>query len=312
MIVRDEADVIGECLAHLLSWCDSLSIYDTGSTDGTWDIIQDAAARDRRLIPVASEPVIVEGDTRGYLFSRVRERFRPGDWIARVDADEFYHESPRDWIPAHVASHEGRVFAQIYEFVLTRSDYAAFEAGVPCPANDESRPVQERVTKYIIQSDVEPRFFRFRRGMQWGPGQPNPWNPGLPAVRRIPVRHYRWRSFRQLKQRCALRQAMAAISYHGSHWGIGWRDWLVDDNDPWLKSWRPGEVLPAWNDVNHLNVGWTRRVQEWVYRGRLAGIADVLRPAWPASRQPRPLPEGFEEKVRAALQDSSDQNVCAP
>jgi len=299
MIIRDEADVIGECLTHLLTWCDSLSVYDTGSTDGTWEIVRDAASKDRRINPVASEPVIAEGDTRGYLFSRVRDRFKPGDWIARVDADEFYHVSPREWIAANVAPHEARVFAQMYEFVLTKADYAAYEAGLPCPPNDINRPVQERVTRYIIQSDVEPRFFRFRGGMRWAPGQPGPWNPGLPAVKRIPVRHYRWRSFEQLRRRCALRRAMAEISYHGSHWVIPWRDWLVDDADPWLREWRPGEVLPEWHDTNHQPTGRRGLAQRALYWSGAVAVLDLLRPGWPRGRRPRALPEGFDEVLRA-------------
>jgi glycosyltransferase involved in cell wall biosynthesis len=309
MIIRDEADVVCECLTHLLTWCDSLSIYDTGSTDGTWDLIHEAARRDRRINPVASEPVIAEGDTRGYLFSRVRDRFRSGDWIARVDADEFYHAPPREWLVSNVAAHEARVFAQMYEFVLTKADYTAFEAGLPCPPNDTTRPVQERVTKYIIQSDVEPRFFRFRRGMQWGPGQPGPWNPGLPAARRIPVRHYRWRSFEQLRRRCALRQAMAEISYHGSHWAIPWRDWLVDDADPWLKSWKPGEVLPTWNDTNHLPTGVRKFAQDALYRTGLVSAMDAFRREWPRGRKPRPLPEGFQSRVQQDPPPSTRKNA---
>jgi len=32
--VRDEADIIGQCLEHLLRWADSIYVFDNGSVDG--------------------------------------------------------------------------------------------------------------------------------------------------------------------------------------------------------------------------------------------------------------------------------------
>jgi len=292
MIVRDEADIIGECMEHLLSWCDALHVYDTGSTDGTWDLVNDAARRDRRVNPLASEPVVPEGDTRGYLFSRVRHTFRAGDWVARVDADEFYHVSPREWLPAHVRPHESRVFAQMYEFVLTHAELASHERGEYVRAIDRALPVPERLNRCVIEPVVEPRFFRFRRNMHWAPTHGNPWNPGLPAVQRIPVRHYRWRSFEQMRSRCELRRAMAAISYHGVHWHKGWREWLWDDRDPRLLTWRPGDQLPRRNHTNHLSTGMRKVAQQLLYRSGLPHVLDVVRRPWPDGVKPRPLPQG--------------------
>src|ERR1044071_5132336 len=48
MVVRDEGDIIGEVLAHVMSWADSLHVHDTGSSDGTWEVVREWAARERR------------------------------------------------------------------------------------------------------------------------------------------------------------------------------------------------------------------------------------------------------------------------
>ena len=48
--VRDEADIIGETLQHQLTWADEIYVFDTGSVDQTWEIVQDIAAGERRLI----------------------------------------------------------------------------------------------------------------------------------------------------------------------------------------------------------------------------------------------------------------------
>ena len=55
--VRDEADVIAQCLRHALTWADAIYVFDTGSVDETWEIVQDFAARDKRVVPIRKEPV---------------------------------------------------------------------------------------------------------------------------------------------------------------------------------------------------------------------------------------------------------------
>ncbi|MEQ1751412.1 MAG: glycosyltransferase, partial [Prosthecobacter sp.] len=55
--VRDEADIIGQCLQHLLMWADAIYVFDTGSVDNTWEIVQDFAAKDKRVIPLRKDPV---------------------------------------------------------------------------------------------------------------------------------------------------------------------------------------------------------------------------------------------------------------
>ncbi len=88
--VRDEADIIAPCLENLLSWADAIYVYDTGSIDGTWEIIQNVASRDRRIHLLGHEDVYFN-DTlvRGWMFEQARKNMRDGDWFLRVDADEF-------------------------------------------------------------------------------------------------------------------------------------------------------------------------------------------------------------------------------
>src|SRR5437762_68452 len=42
--VRDEGDIIRQCLEHLLVWADSVYIFDTGSVDDTWEIAREIAS----------------------------------------------------------------------------------------------------------------------------------------------------------------------------------------------------------------------------------------------------------------------------
>jgi len=55
--VRDEADIIGQCLDHALRWADEVYVFDTGSVDNTWEIVRDFASRDKRVVPMRKESV---------------------------------------------------------------------------------------------------------------------------------------------------------------------------------------------------------------------------------------------------------------
>nr|MBA2435799.1 glycosyltransferase [Chthoniobacterales bacterium] len=80
--VRDEADVVAQCLTALLAWSDSIYVFDTGSVDHTWEIVQDFAARDKGVIPLRKEPVYFsESRLRGWMFHQARQQMREGDWF---------------------------------------------------------------------------------------------------------------------------------------------------------------------------------------------------------------------------------------
>lgn len=65
--VRDEADIIGQCLDHALRWADEIYVFDTGSVDNAWEIVQEFASRDKRVVPMRKERCFsqrrVYGDT---------------------------------------------------------------------------------------------------------------------------------------------------------------------------------------------------------------------------------------------------------
>ena len=90
LAVRDEEDIIIECLDALSTWADGIFILDTGSVDNTWKLIDDYSEcsskilwREKRLV------CYTDSGVRGALFNVAREFMYPGDWFVRVDADEF-------------------------------------------------------------------------------------------------------------------------------------------------------------------------------------------------------------------------------
>jgi glycosyltransferase involved in cell wall biosynthesis len=289
LLVRDEGDIIAQTLAHLAACFDRVHVLDTGSTDETWPIVQDFARCEPHVTAHARWDVSGNVGRRAYMFERVRETISPGDWIARVDADEFYHIPPRDFLREFVAPHESRVFAQHYEFVVLRSELDEWErierdTGAPPPAPQN---IQRERTRCILDESMwfEYRLFRFRRTMRWHHSQGNPFNPGLTARLRIPIRHYRWRSLAQMRSRLALRAAQSKLDPHGDHWQRSdSRAWIIDDADPRLRTWYPGCPndldLPdprAGTDLRHLEWPAKRRKQIFLYRSGLPHLLDLFR-----------------------------------
>lgn len=292
LLVRDEADVLPQVLSHLLEWCASIHVYDTGSTDGTWEIVHDFAGRERRVQPFLREAIANDLSLRGRMFERLQSGFRRGDWIMRADADEFYVESPETWLRERVRGCEGRVCTQQYEFVFTTRDLEAWERGEESVA-DRSRPICSRRRRFYVEPEAELRFCRYRPGMRWGQGHNLPFNPGHVAQERIGVRHYRWRDPPQMDARCRLRAACAKVTHHGPHWSIAdWRRWVFDDADPRLHTWTPGTPLPARRGLEHLGPPSRRLAQRVMYASGLPSLLDRFRPTW--SDGPPPAPFRFE------------------
>jgi hypothetical protein len=297
MCVHDEADVLEEALDHILANVDALHVLDTGSTDGCWDIVQARARRDARLASATRAEVRFTNDMRGILFERARHTFRPGDWVARMDPDEFFvpdllptddpwhAASLREFLERRVMPHEGRVFARMFEFVITRQEAEKLERAADRgeSGEDPSQSITQRRRAYVTDPVPEPRFFRFRKGMRWGPLNPNPFNPGVPARARLAIAHYRWRTLEQMKRRFEIRKQLGAITPHGTHWDRSdWREWLIDESDPRVRWRRDGDVLIGPHDENHLTAG-PRRVAERVLHGSgLVHVADRLRRGWSA------------------------------
>src|SRR4051794_38075671 len=117
--VRDEADIIEQSLSALLTWADAIYVFDTGSVDETWDIVQAAAARDGRVIPLKRNPVFFcDTKVRAWLFHQARQYMHDGDWFLRVDADEFHHVPPPEFIKTRIRKCETVAWHQYYDFRL--------------------------------------------------------------------------------------------------------------------------------------------------------------------------------------------------
>src|SRR4051794_11899610 len=308
--VRDEADIIGQSLTRLLEWADAIYIFDTGSVDETWEIIEDFAAKEKRIKLLGKEPVFFsETRLRGWMFHQARDDMRHGDWFMRVDADEFHHIDPPEFVNERMQKHETIAYHQYYDFCLLESEVADWEAAQETLA-DRARPIHERRRWYMPSIYSEPRLCRYRRTMQWPPTVSFPFNAGFVARERLPIRHYPHRDPTQLERRCRLRAVMMADAENSANWSRPelhhwaqneWRRFIRSDTDPDLKYWEPGSVLPEVHLLNHLAKPHIRLVQRLVHKFLLE-LLDNRRSSWPANAFPQRIPNTVEARLRSELQ----------
>jgi glycosyltransferase involved in cell wall biosynthesis len=307
--VRDEADVIGQSLHRALLWADAIYVFDTGSTDNTWEIVQDVAVRHERVIPLRKEPVYFS-DTRlrSHIFHITRHQMREGDWFLRVDADEIHHISPPEFVKQHMRKHETLAYHQYYDFRLTESELKAWERGEETLA-DRARPIEDRRRHYTVSTYSEPRLCRYRSTMQWPETVSFPHNAGFVARERLPIRHYPHRDPVQLDRRCRLRAIMMADAENRANWSrpdlhhwdkAEWRKFVTPDDLPGLKYWQAGTELPLVRQTNHLQRPHVRAIQRLIHTVALPFL-DRLRPRFSAIAQPRPIPSHVVEQLRREL-----------
>ena len=306
--VRDEADIIGQCLYHALRWADEIYVFDTGSVDNTWEIVQEFASRDKRVVPMRKEPVFFsEARLRGYMFHVARQRMREGDWFLRIDADEFHHITPPQFVKNCMRKHETVAYHQYYDFRLLRSELDQWNRGEET-LKDRQRPIEDRRRHYTVSRYSEPRLCRYRTTMQWPAKVSFPFNAGYVARERLPIRHYSHRDPVQLQRRCQVRVIMMSDPERSppelQHWAERqWKKLIVPDDLRGLKFWQPGTQLPLVHQTNHLKPPHIRAVQRFIHAFCLP-MLDRQRPKFPANSKPQPIPKEIVEKLQQELSES--------
>jgi hypothetical protein len=319
MIVRDEGDVLAQVMEHLLTWIDHLYVWDLGSTDNTWEIVEQFAAKDKRVVPFLYRPTIYSDSIRSYMFHKLRDRFKQGDWIIKVDGDEFYEINPPDFIRDRLRPIDSALYLQWYYFRLTNRDVAAWERGEETLA-DRARPIQDRRRFYNIVEYTEPRLFKYRRNMQWLQNVYWPYNTGFVAKERIPLRHYPHRDPAQMQSRYDLRFEMMGLkAAAGGHWNLkDWRSDVIDMDAPKaqpaegeatgvrtmagirdddLRELKPGEKLPEVRLTGHIARGVKRFAQRMVYSG-LTWFLDRRRPKFDPNFEFPPIPPEIQQRLK--------------
>ena len=283
-------------MTRLLTWADAIYVFDSGSVDNTWEIVQHHASRDKRVVPLRKDPVYFsDTKVRGYLFHHARAKMRNGDWFLRNDGDEIHQVTPPEFVRTRLAPHETIAWHQYYDFRLTASEADAWEAGRET-LGDRARPIEERRRSYTVSVYAEPRLCRYRDTMRWPPNASFPYNSGYVARERLPIRHYPHRDPAQLQRRVRLRNFMMAdrenranwSEAESHHWSQEWSKFITPDDFPGLHYWQPGTEFPEVHAYNHLAPFHKRVVQRAVHAFVLPYL-DRRRPHWPEDTYPQKI-----------------------
>src|SRR3990167_3603833 len=90
MWAKNEADIISETIDAAVRCVDSLLIADDGSTDNTWQIIQDKKRQHASIEHVQQKPNGIDRGQRQALLDVVRQRYNAADtWVQVVESDVF-------------------------------------------------------------------------------------------------------------------------------------------------------------------------------------------------------------------------------
>jgi hypothetical protein len=204
-LIKNEADVVEECLTEAARWSDRIYVYDGASTDGTWEKVQAMAGE--RIIPWKSDGCVFREGLRADVFNDFREEAQEGDWWCQLNADEFYVQNVRDFLSA-VPKSEHVVWGLNIQYYLTPEDVEGEDF------TGEFQRDRHRI-RYYKAACAERRFFRHRPALQWRGTDAWPQHLGVTHPQLLHFRHYPYRSPQQIQTRLDVRRDNRARGFEG-------------------------------------------------------------------------------------------------
>ena len=251
-IAKNEADIIEQTLRSVALWSDFIYVYDNGSSDGTWEIVLTLSKELPQVVPYRQDGQPFHNGLRSEMFNHFRRRSQPGDWWCRLDADEIYIDNPLVFLPK-IPSKYKTVWSSSFQYYLSDLDAVRYQQNPAAYA--DSVPVEQKC-RYYINNWSEIRFFKDHPSIEWFPGER--WPAAVVAAQAYPVRiwlkHYQYRSPKQIQQRLAIRK-LARDQGCGSFLHEAQSNWQSStlqaaipipssDNPPVEADWQ-SRILPA-------------------------------------------------------------------
>ena len=171
MVVKNEADVIAASLTDACRWSDKIIVIDNGSTDGTWETVQQLSKTHPQVVPWMRYEGPFHIGLRAKAFRAFRHEMNSQDWWnVRLDADEFYPGDVRAFL-AKVPYGYRTVKKESTDFVLTRED---IEQGTFTGCFEQDK---ELITHALPTKRRERRFMRHSALLCWSERwrYPHPW-----------------------------------------------------------------------------------------------------------------------------------------
>lgn len=227
LMVKDEADIIGETIEHLLKQVDAIIVADNLSTDGTREKIDWWRQFNEDRITVVDDPEVGYWQSRKTTALAAQARGLGFDWVLPCDADEMWvaKDGRRigDFLMS-VAPDVPVVNAQVYHYLPTGKDPAI---------TDPFRSIRWRLAE---PSSLPKVCCRLWHGLEIAPGNHGAsYNGNSPPIVAggLRVNHYSWRSTDQYSRKIVNGARAYAATDLDPDVGPHWRMW-GDPNDPTL------------------------------------------------------------------------------
>jgi hypothetical protein len=222
MLVKNEEDIIASTLRAAAEWSDKLIVFDNGSTDRTWKIVNDMASLHPCIIPFAQDGRPFRIGLRALMFDAFKHEMTDEDWwCIRMDADEFFVESPRKFLQ-NIPKRFKQVSKASIDFHITKEDVDELEF------SGHFETDKDKIRYHNPQTWAEVRFLRHSKRLKWNIDQFKPQPCGLTYPKQIRVLHYQFRSPQQMENRFGVRkkareEGCGSFSHEK---GNSWKDYL--------------------------------------------------------------------------------------
>ena len=223
LLVKNEADIIAYSLTDACRWSDKIIVIDNGSTDGTWEIIQELAKTKPQIVPWLRYEGPFHIGLRAKAYKAFKNEMTANDWwCVRLDADELFNCDVKDFL-SHVPRTYQTVSKESTDYILTAEDIDCYQF-----TGHFDKDV-EHIRHFLPHKRRERRFMRHNPLWIWRENwrYPHPW--GRVWKEYIPVKHYQYRSPEQMRRRFNTRR-QAKNDGCGSfkhEKGNDWKDYIL-------------------------------------------------------------------------------------
>jgi hypothetical protein len=239
MLVKDERDIIGYTIRHLLEQVDAVIVADNGSTDGTREYLYESFGEDERVwVKDDADPAYFQSRKTTAL---AMDALAAGhSWVIPCDADEFWYSPDGRTISdylAGLAPDQHIVKVPLFNHIPTARDSQFKSPFKRIGWRKRERGVLPKVACRLHSSLV---IEAGNHGARYD-------GPAL-ASQGLTIRHFSWRTAEQFLLK--VRNGVAAYAATDLPEGIGehWRMWadvsdeaILEHFHVWFSSERPEE-----------------------------------------------------------------------
>ena len=191
-VVKNEDDIIENAIKSACKWADKVILYDNGSTDKTWEIINDYA--DSVIIPFKSDTKPYSDSLRNEIYNSFKHELSDTDWWAIQDADELYMENPREFVKS-VDRYSHVVNSRKINFYIPKEELINKEQEISSNFNLDNYKLCDN----WAWSEI--RLFRNRKKLAWKNNNNWPKFIGVSHPNQINISHFPLRTIAQIKKK---------------------------------------------------------------------------------------------------------------